>query len=91
MPNYFQLSPIATPDKPLKLVEVDAAICAHFGVPCDPKEWYRSWFDIEGFACALGWTWERMRQHAIDMEDADRIPIIDFLESRYVVTAWSGR
>lgn len=91
MPNYFQLSPIETPDKPLTLVAVDEAMCAHFNVPCDPKMWYRSWFDIEGFACALGWTWDDMREHFMERGDADRIPIVDFLASHYVVTAWSGR
>lgn len=91
MPHYFQLSPVETPDKPAKLVQVDEAMCAYFDVPCDPDKWYRSWFDIEGFACALGWTWDQLRQHHAERGNDDRIPIVDFLASQYVVTDWSGR
>lgn len=55
VPNCFQLYPKGS-NKPAILQDVDAAICAHFGVPVDPVQWIAGWYHVIGFliACRNG-------------------------------------
>jgi hypothetical protein len=85
MANCFMLLDKVT-GKPVKLNDVDQAMCEHFGVPVHPTKYYDMWFDLEGFALAMGKTWDEMRTM---FEDRDAI--IDFLSANYTPDAWAQR
>lgn len=55
MPNCFQLfrKGQSTPEV---LQEVDAALCAHLGLPVDPVNWCRNWYHVIGFLIACKGT-----------------------------------
>lgn len=75
----------------MKFVDVDAALCAHFNAPCDPVQWFKAWYDIEGLQIALGWDWDRMRAWNVERGTEDRNAIVDFLAERYTPNAWISR
>lgn len=62
MPNCFQLTRKSSPETgPVVLQIVDAEMCQYFGVQCDPKYWFRSWYSTIGFGLATGDTFETLR------------------------------
>lgn len=68
MPNCFTLTRKSNPEAgPVEFTEIDEEMCRHFGVPCDPVQWYMKWYC---FACewgiALGAT---LKQLVDDWED----------------------
>ncbi len=86
MPNCFSLTRNGE-TAPATLTEVDEALCAHLGVPVHPVQWVRGWYDLEGFALAMGRDWDWMRANF----DPDRAPIVDFLAANYTPDCWSER
>lgn len=66
--------------------KVDSEMCKHFGVECDPVNWYENWYNTLGFSLALGHTWEQIRQDWPHKKD-----IIDWMEKNYDANSWSGR
>lgn len=85
MPNCFTLTRIGE-TVPSTLSRVDEELCHYFGAEVHPKRYYAGWVDIEGFALALGKSWEWMRQ-----EWPDRVEIIDYLCSNYESDAFAYR
>ncbi len=83
MPACFTLTRKGT-DQPAKLVDVDSHMCEHFGVPCHPTMWHRGWYDLEGFALAIGKNWAWMRENFEGRDD-----IISFLEENYTPDAFT--
>ena len=62
MANYFQLFKKDDPDAgPQKFSEIDDLICAHFNTKPHDTRYYCSWYDIIGFALAMGKNWEEIR------------------------------
>lgn len=53
MPNCFQLFRKGEKEA-ATLSSVDKAICDHFKEDCDPKYYYKGWFDAIGFSIAMG-------------------------------------
>jgi hypothetical protein len=85
MPNCFTLTRKGDA-KPSNLVEVDEALCQHFGAEIHPTRWYREWYNIEGLAFAVGKDWEWMRENF-----PERLAVIDYLQEHYIVNAWYER
>ena len=83
MPACFQLFPKGS-NEPARFSDIDNAMREHFGAEPDDKHYYESWYDIEGFSCALGLTWENMKERK-----PERAAIIDYLSERYVCSAWA--
>lgn len=85
MPNCFTLTRIGE-TQPSTLARVDEELCRYFGEPVDDSRYFASWVDCEGFALALGLSWEWMRE-----EWPARIQIIDYLCSNYEADAFAYR
>lgn len=85
MPAYFTLTKKGEKE-PSRFIDIDEAMCAHFGVTPDPDLYYRSWYDIEGCGLAMGYNWDKLREIL-----PERKKIIDWLEENYVAEAWYSR
>lgn len=95
MPNCFQLIRKAD-GKPATFHEIDAEMCAFFGVPCDPVRWYLGWYDIVGLALACGRTFADLLAaykdyYAVGGEQYDfqMTRVINFLDMRFTPNAWA--
>lgn len=96
MPNCFQL--IRKSDgKPELLTKIDELICAHLNRPVHPTQYVESWFDIIGYDCAMGRSFEQIREKyrkMIEEENYDKefwerqIGITEFLETQFTPDAW---
>ncbi len=84
MANCFQLFRKGETE-PMSLVKVDEEICRHFNAPVDPEKWFHNWYNTIGFCCAMGKTWDEIREV---METPMSIAIVDFLEANFTTTAW---
>lgn len=81
----FQLSKKSNPEFiPEIFAHVDDAMCEYFGATPDPVRYFKGWFDIEGFALAMGKDFDWLRKNY----GKDRLPIIDFLDHYYVCDNW---
>jgi hypothetical protein len=103
MPNYFSLARKSQPDQPVKFGDIDAELCTHFDVPCDPVHWYLGWYDYVGFALAVGRDWEYIQDQckALANEAAGKddtegmaywsqmLKVVEYLERHYVSDAWA--
>lgn len=85
MPNCFTLTKIGA-SEPTKLVDIDAELCQHFGVPVDEHKWFRDWYNSVGFGFALKGDYGSNRQMWEGFPEL--LEIIDWLETRYTVDAW---
>lgn len=85
MPAYFTLTKKGETE-PSRFIDIDEALCAHFGITPDPVKYYRAWYDIEGLGLAMGMTWDKMRKI-----NPDRTDIIDWLEDNYTTDSWYSR
>ena len=85
MPAYFTLTKKGEKE-PSRFIDIDEAMCAHFGVVPDEKQYFRAWYDVEGLGLAMGYDWDRLRE--INPERRD---IVDWLEANYVSEAWCSR
>ena len=83
MPACFQLFPKGSTE-PARFSAIDDAMREHFGAPPSATDYYQGWYDIEGLGCAIGKTWEEMKQMM-----PERAPIIDYLAERYTCDAWT--
>jgi len=86
MAAYFQMFPLGSTDAE-SFQDIDDKMCAHFGVPPDPKWYYKGWYDTIGFALAMGKSWDWMREHYSE----GLHPVIEYLETRYRAENWYGR
>lgn len=88
----FQLFP--RQDKPAKLSAVDAAMCAHFGVPVDEKFYYCGWFDTVGYLLATGRTFEEAKARIVELDIQPQqklLDICDWIADNYTVDSFSSR
>lgn len=89
MPAYLQLFPKGS-NTPARFGQIDDAMCAHFGVTPDPNQYYRFWYDIEGFGLATGHSFDDMRARDEDAPpEESRRTIIDWLDEHYTSNAWT--
>lgn len=84
MPNCFCLTPKGA-TTPETLASIDEKMRAHFGVEPNDQYYYMSWVDVEGLALSMGKDWAWMRENF----DAERKPIISWLEANYTPDAWA--
>lgn len=72
--------------------EVDEAICAHFGVRPDPKDYYKFWFTAIALPMAIGLRDEDLRDQLRAGFKADRLyeltEILEFIEDNYTIKSW---
>ena len=85
MPNCFTLTKIGE-DKPSIFATIDDDLRVYFNEEPDADRWLYSWYDIVGLALALGHSWEKMREY---ITDPGNLKVIDYLEKRYTINAWS--
>lgn len=76
-------------------LEVDAAMCAHFRLPCHPLHWCLNWYNDFCLLLACGKTFSQLREYVnthdefSDMAvDLQRHLVLDFLESTYTVDSY---
>lgn len=82
MPNYFQLIRKTTGQAAV-LQDVDAEMCQHFNVPCDPKLWYLNWYNIIGFPLAMGESFARLAADCGDHQES--LAVVEWLDSNFTV------
>ena len=85
MPAYFTLTKKGETE-PSRFIDIDDAMCAHFGVTPHETDYYRAWYDVEGLGLAMGYDWDKLREI-----NPNRKPIIDWLEDNYLPNAWYSR
>jgi hypothetical protein len=80
--------------KPVRFVEIDEEMCAHFGVAVHETSYYCGWYDWIGDRIAVGQSFEKMREDiravtTLSAADLQRtLEIIDFLDARFTTDAW---
>ena len=81
----------------LPLNSIDEAIAEHMGVPVHPTAWCYDWYNVIGFAIAMGKPLgsAELRQRVADFwGDDDRtytaqlLKVLDYLEANYVSDAF---
>jgi len=92
MPNCIQLIRKGSTE-PISFQDIDAELCAHFNVPCDPVNWYEGWYDIIAFSLACGASFddiERRFQSYIDEgRDYHRLMEINtYLSRNFTPNTW---
>ena len=85
MPNHFQLIP-KNSNEPEKFSTIDDIMCTHFGVNSNDVEYYFDWYNVLGFALAMGLTFDELRN-----EFPEFLEIINYLDSNYTVKTWYSR
>ena len=85
MPAYFTLTKKGETE-PSRFVDIDDAMCAHFGVTPDTERYHRAWYDTEGLGLAMGHDWARLREI-----NPERTDIINWLEANYTANSWYSR
>lgn len=65
MPNCFQLTKRGETG-PSKLIDIDNAMCLHFGVPVHPKLYHAWWFDHIGFLLSCGYSFDYIKHNMKD-------------------------
>jgi hypothetical protein len=97
MPNCFQLISKAT-GEPTAFAEIDVALCALLGAPVDPVNYVLGWYDTIGFRCALGDSFDTMREEFADNRDNPQykplfwsrmLQCVDYLDAHYTTSAWA--
>jgi hypothetical protein len=102
-PNCFQLVRKSDPGAgPVVLNRLDEEICALVGDPVHPRSYCRGWFDSIGFDLSMGKKWTQIRAEIVERNaddkragyynpDFDLLPILDYLEKNFTVSAWCER
>lgn len=91
MPNCFQLFPKGSAEA-ADLHKVDEEICAHFGAPVDPVNWYANWYNIIGWDVAFGRPLgsAELRERTAKLDPGGPlVDVLKFLEERYTSDAWA--
>jgi hypothetical protein len=87
MPNCFQLlrEGVAVP-----LATVDEEMCAHFGEPCDPDRYFRSWYSCVGWDLSMGRTYDQIREIYADPSWAEYgiLPVVEWLAANFTPRSW---
>lgn len=86
MPNCFQLTRKGEKE-PSPLLTIDKEMCDHFGEECDPKLWFRNWYNTIGFLLATGSDWAKIRETYDD--SPHMLEVIEYLEANYTFDAWA--
>lgn len=86
MAAYFTLTPKGA-TAPQELTIVDETICIVFNSPVDPRDWYLNWYNVIGFALAMGQTFAQIHQELASTLP-ELLPVVDFLASHYEVDSW---
>lgn len=98
MPACFQLTRKGE-SEPANLIEVDAEMCKHFNVECDPVKYHYGWYDSIGLRLALGWPFEKISgeygERIADTADQETVDycvhmskIISWLQENYTADSW---
>lgn len=75
---------------PVPFVTIDQEIAAHLGLPCDPIEWVRGWYNMIAFRLAMGRTLDEIRQELTkDADPYELLPILTFLEAHFTPDTWA--
>jgi len=87
MPNCFRL---IRAGEAVLLQQVDEEMCRHFGEPCHPKLWFRSWYDCIGFDLAMGRSFAEVKEIYAGPAwvDSGLLPVAEWLEANFTVEAW---
>jgi hypothetical protein len=85
MPNCFSLTNKKT-GQVAHLHDVDAEICKHFNIPCDPNYWAHDWYGVIGLLLACGKSFERIEQIVEDTPEL--VTIAKLLDENYTSDAW---
>ena len=90
MANCIQFVDKVT-NEPAILNRLDELICKHLNVDVHPRSWCRDWFNIIGERAAGGKSYDEIRTYLGTYEDweSELTPILDFLQARYRLKAWS--
>lgn len=96
MPNCFQLfakkADGTVESRPVILTFVDELICSNFGAEVHPTRWYYGWYDVIGFAIAMGKPLgsQELRDYVADRPANPEMLlwILDFLENHFSSNAW---
>lgn len=94
MPNCFGLRDRVTGQLAL-LAKVDDRMREAFGVKPHPTEWLYGWYDIIGFAFALGYDADRtelfINEEFDGARQAELLRALTFITDHYTVEAWATR
>jgi hypothetical protein len=85
MPSCFQLLRNGTA---VPLTEIDEEMCRHFGEPCDPKRWFREWYDCIGYDLSMGRTFEDIAKTYAAPEYADLLDVAQWLAANFTPRSW---
>ena len=106
MPNCFQLISKADHEAgATSFNQIDEALCAHFGVPADPRKWLCEWYNDIGLRLAMGSSFDEIIEKFTREEEGDGRPfygdlvgrkvsalqIAQYLNDHYTANAWSER
>ncbi len=86
MPNAFQFIAKATGEAE-NFNDIDEKLCAFLGVPVDPAEYHRGWYDCFGWPASMGQTFAEMRERG-HARDAIGHKMLDWLDEHYTINAW---
>lgn len=78
---------------PVSLNKIDEEMCKHFNVTCNPKLWYKNWYNIIGFSLATGSTFQSLREDfTINTNEWDGpeelLAITNWLDENFTKDAW---
>lgn len=90
MPNCYRLvrkdGAAQQPGNQL-FIDIDEAMCAHFGVQPHAENWFRNWENKFGLAMAMGMTYDQIRDK-IPPDREDDFDVLNWLESHYNIECW---
>ena len=74
--------------------EIDEKLCAEFGVKCDDKKYYLSWYTIVGLGTADGSSLRELADDYISSPltvDQDTAAALYWIDQNYTFDHWHGR
>ena len=83
MAVYFELK---RDGNAVPFTKIDDEMCEALGVPCDPINYYKNWYDTIGFSIACGKSWDELREFW-----PEKVEIVNFLEANFEKICYGGR